>query len=77
MRLLLDESVPRLGPELVGHEVATGQEQGWGGMKNGELLALAAPEFDVVLTVDQGIPIQQNRPLSRRGAAPDTHEDCS
>ena len=61
MRLLLDEGVPRrLGHELVGHEVATVQQRGWGGISNGELLALAAPEFDVFVTVDQGIPFQQN-----------------
>ena len=33
---------------------------GWGGMKNGALLALAAKEFDVVLTVDKNLPYQQN-----------------
>lgn len=61
VRLLLDECVPRrLARELVGHEVATVQQQGWGGISNGELLALAAPEFDVFLTVDQGIAFQQN-----------------
>lgn len=61
VRLLLDECVPRrLGRELVGHEVATVQQQGWSGISNGQLLALAAPEFDVFLTVDQGIPYQQN-----------------
>ena len=61
MRLLLDECVPRrLGRQFVGHVVTTVQEQGWAGIKNGELLALAAPEFDIFLTVDQGIPFQQN-----------------
>jgi len=61
VRLLLDECVPRpLGRELVGHQVATVQQQGWAGISNGELLVLAAPEFDVFLTVDQGIPFQQN-----------------
>jgi hypothetical protein len=32
----------------------------WAGTKNGALLRRAALEFDVLLTVDQGIPDQQN-----------------
>jgi hypothetical protein len=34
---------------------------GWSGIKNGPLLQRAAQEFDVFLTVDQGIEYQQNR----------------
>lgn len=61
MRILLDESVPgRLGPLLVGHSVATVQRRGWASIKNGELLALAAGEFDVLLTADKGMEYQQN-----------------
>jgi predicted nuclease of predicted toxin-antitoxin system len=61
MRILLDESVPtRLGRLLIGHEVTSVQRQGWGGIKNGKLLALAATEFDVLLTADKGIEYQQN-----------------
>jgi hypothetical protein len=33
---------------------------GWSGIKNGPLLQRAAQEFDVFLTVDQGIEYQQN-----------------
>lgn len=33
---------------------------GWSGIKNGPLLGTAAQEFDVFLTVDQGIEYQQN-----------------
>jgi hypothetical protein len=33
---------------------------GWSGVQNGELLRLAAPEFDVFLTPDQHLPFQQN-----------------
>jgi UDP-N-acetylmuramoylalanine-D-glutamate ligase len=33
---------------------------GWGGLKNGDLLVLAAKEFDVFLTVDKNLPYQQN-----------------
>ena len=47
MRVLLDENL-----DLV--------EMNWTGTKNGALLQLAAARFDVLLTVDQGIPYQQN-----------------
>lgn len=63
MRVLLDECVPRkLRRELPGHDVKTVAEMGWSGTKNNALLRLAAAEFDVLLTVDQGIPYQQNLP---------------
>ena len=32
---------------------------GWASKKNGELLALAEPEFDVFLTVDRNLSFQQ------------------
>ena len=61
MRVLLDECVPRkLKRELGNHEVLTVTENGWSGFKNGDLLALAALEFDVFLTVDQNLNFQQN-----------------
>ncbi len=61
MKVLLDECVPRkLRRELEDHEVFTVTEHGWSGIKNGNLLALAAPEFDVFLTVDQNLKYQQN-----------------
>ena len=61
MRVLLDESEPsRLRRSLVGHEVRTVVEMGWSGVKNGELLALAATEFDAFITVDKNLPYQQN-----------------
>lgn len=42
MRILLDECVPvQVRNALVGHEVATAQKLGWGGISNGELLQLA------------------------------------
>lgn len=61
MKVLLDECVPRkLRRELEDYEVFTVTERGWSGIKNGNLLALAAPEFDVFLTVDQNLKYQQN-----------------
>ncbi len=61
MRLLLDESVPRgLRRALPQHVVKTAAEMGWGGIKNGELLARAAAEFDAFITVDKNLRYQQN-----------------
>ena len=61
MRILLDESVPSpMGRLLVGHEAISVQKRGWSGVKNGKLLALAAGEFDVLLTADKGVEYQQN-----------------
>ena len=61
MRILLDESVPaRFGSLLKGHASVTVQRRGWASIKNGKLLALAADEFDVLLTADKGMEYQQN-----------------
>jgi Domain of unknown function (DUF5615) len=61
MRVLLDECVPRaLRKELLGHEVKTVAEAGWAGVKNGELLQLAARHFDLLLTIDRNLEYQQN-----------------
>ena len=61
MHVLLDECVPRaLRAQLPGHEVKTVAETGWTGVKNGELLRLAAQRFDVLLTVDRNLAYQQN-----------------
>src|SRR5713226_2762093 len=61
MRVLLDECVPRaLRKELPGHEVKTVAEAGWAGVRNGELLQLAAKQFDLLLTVDRNLEYQQN-----------------
>ena len=62
MRLLLDESVPaRPRWSLPSRSVKTVVEIGWGGVKNGALLVLAAKEFDAFPTVDKNLPYQQNR----------------
>ena len=61
MNLLIDECLPRtLKRHLVGHECRTVQEMGWSGKKNNVLLSLAEPEFDVLVTIDQGMEYQQN-----------------
>ena len=60
MRILLDECLPkRLTRDSVGHQTLTVPEMGWASKKNGELLALAEPEFDVFLTADRNLSFQQ------------------
>ena len=60
MRVLLDECVPRaLRNDIPDHEVQTVAEVGWAGVKNGELLRLAATAFDVVIRVDRNLEYQQ------------------
>lgn len=61
MRILLDESVPsHLGGLLTNHLAVSVQRRGWTGIRNGKLLALAAEEFDVLITADRGMEYQQN-----------------
>lgn len=60
MRVLLDENLPRKLKWSLDAETVTVPERGWGGIKNGKLLQLAAAEFDVMLTMDRGIEYQQN-----------------
>ena len=62
MRLLLDECIDeRLRLLFSGHECNSARYAGLAGLKNGELLLAAeAADFDVLVTVDQNIPDQQN-----------------
>jgi hypothetical protein len=61
MKLLLDECVVYdLKRDLIGHEVTTVVEAGFGGLENGELLRAASGTFDVLITVDRNLPFQQN-----------------
>lgn len=62
MRLLLDEHLDRRLKRSFGreHEVVTVRERGWGSKKNGELIKDAQREFDALVTMDRGIPHQQN-----------------
>ena len=61
MKILLDESVPRLLklrlPQL---SISTVQEMGWAGLRNGELLRRAEEHFDDMVTADQNLRYQQN-----------------
>ena len=61
MRVLLDECLPwKLKRDIVGHEVATVADMGWRGIKNGALLHRSETQCDVLLTIDQNLPYQQN-----------------
>ena len=61
MRVLLDESLPRLlAPLLIGHHARTVTQMTWTSLGNGALLRQAAAEFDALLTADQNIEFQQN-----------------
>jgi hypothetical protein len=62
MRVLLDEQIdkrlkPLFDPSFV---LLTVKERGWDGLKNGNLLRAAQAEFDALVTMDRGIPHQQN-----------------
>jgi len=61
MKLLIDECLPRALKRLISeHECRTVQEMGWSGKQNGVLLLLAEKEFDVLVTIDQGMEYEQN-----------------
>ena len=61
MRVLFDECMDRwLVRELPGHQVRTARQMGWLSFQNGALLALAAREFDVFVTIDSKMAYQQN-----------------
>jgi len=63
MKILIDECVPFLMKTALvasGYDCTTAQEAGWSGMDNGELLAAAETEFDVLVTIDRNLRYQQN-----------------
>ncbi|HSH40152.1 MAG TPA: hypothetical protein VK993_15370 [Chthoniobacterales bacterium] len=61
MNILFDEGVPwPLSRELSAHDCRTAQQLQWNRIKNGELLSLAEPQFDLFLTCDQNLRYQQN-----------------
>ena len=62
MKLLLDENLPhQLRHELPNHDCFTVAYMGWGGIENGQLLALATSAgFDALLTKDANLQYEQN-----------------
>jgi predicted nuclease of predicted toxin-antitoxin system len=63
MKILLDECLPLdFRHSLPSHEVHTAEWAGMKGKTNGELLLAAETAgYEILLTVDQGIPHQQPR----------------
>jgi len=69
LRILLDEGVPDvIKRRLSTLSIATVEEMGWRGIKNGALLDLMAEEFQTIVTTDKNLPFQQNL-IKRRIAA--------
>jgi len=62
MKLLLDENLPHdRRHEFAGHDVFTVKFMGWSNRRNGDLLRDAASTgFDAMITMDNGVPYQQN-----------------
>ena len=67
MRLLFDENMPQaLRHDLTGHDCNHVRRLGWRGIENGDLLTKAETAgFDVLITLDKGIPSEQTM-LGRR-----------
>ena len=60
MRILLDECVDwRLSRSIQGHEVVSVQQAGWAGLPDESILERAAASFDVLITVDRNLTVQQ------------------
>jgi hypothetical protein len=61
LKILLDESVPRLVKRsLSSWAITTVQELGWSAIKNGELLGRAREhEFGILITADRNLRYQQ------------------
>jgi len=63
MKILIDECLPvALAGHLttLGHDCQTVRQAGFGSKKNGELLALAEGQWDLLLTSDRNIKHQQS-----------------
>jgi hypothetical protein len=61
MRILFDQGTPvPLRRFLSGQRVSTTYEMGWSVLANGDLLAAAEAQFDLLLTTDQNLRYQQN-----------------
>lgn len=62
MKLLLDENLPKkLKGDFIGYSVFTVRDQGWNGVKYGELIQLMLSRgFDALITFDKNLEHQQN-----------------
>lgn len=79
MKVLLDENLPRkLAGHLVGHECRTVVACGWSGKKNGDLLALADPQFGVLFDARQkpALTAESGHKTNRASAAASCADWC-
>ena len=61
MRILFDQGTPvPLKQHFPDHQVQTAFELGWSQLTNGDLLAAAEGQFDVLVTTDQNLQYQQS-----------------
>ena len=61
MKIILDENIPRyLMFALDKYDVSTVQEQGWSGIKNGDLISKIDGLYDLLITADKNLKYQQN-----------------
>jgi hypothetical protein len=59
---VIDECVDwRLARDIPIHSVKTARQMGWTTIKNGELLALSAAEFDIFVTVDRNLSFNRTK----------------
>lgn len=66
MRILFDQGTPApLRRALSSHEISTVFELGWSTFANGDLLAAAERDFELLITTDQQIRNQQNLAVRR------------
>jgi hypothetical protein len=63
MRILIDECLDwRLCRSLTDQDCTSVQRMGWSGLTNGALLRKAEPDFDVFITGDRNLSLQQTAP---------------
>lgn len=61
MRILFDQGTPvPLKQYFPEHQIQTAFELGWARLTNGELLAAAEEQFDVLITTDRNLQYQQS-----------------
>src|SRR3989304_2854869 len=61
MRILFDHGTPvPLKQYFPEHQIQTAFELGWARLTNGELLAAAEKQFDVLVTTDRNLQYQQS-----------------
>ena len=78
MKLLLDESLPkRLGSLLPDHEVSTAALEGWAGISNGKLLALASNKFEAFIGTEIAIGIAWTAAMFVRNSSRANGRECS